>query len=68
MSELTELSWNKKLEILRIIKNWTQMQAAKECNTSQKMFWSWENGINYPRKNSRISIAKAFNVKVEQIF
>lgn len=68
MSELEELPWNKKIEVLRIIRNWTQEEAARECNTNQKMFWSWEKGINYPRKNSRISIAKAFKVKVEEIF
>ncbi len=68
LNELRVLSWNKKIEVLRVINNWTQEEAAKECNTNQKMYWNWEKGKNYPRKNSQISIASAFKVKVEDIF
>jgi DNA-binding XRE family transcriptional regulator len=68
MNELKNLTWNKKIEVLRVIRNWTQVEAARECNTSQKMFWCWEKGINYPRKDNRLTIANAFKVKVEEIF
>ncbi|OBR96828.1 hypothetical protein CLRAG_03370 [Clostridium ragsdalei P11] len=65
---LTGLPWNKKLEVLRIVNNWTQEYAAQKCNTNQKVYWSWENGKNYPRKRSQQSIAKAFKVKIHDIF
>lgn len=68
LSELNNLCWNKKIEVLIILNNWTQKQAAEKCNTTQKMYWNWEKGLNYPRKNSQISIANAFNVKVDEIF
>ncbi len=69
MNEIIEkLPWNKKIEILRISKGWTQTEAALKCFTGQKNYWSWENGIAYPRKNSRRAIAQAFNIKEEEIF
>lgn len=69
MTELLDkLSWNKKIEVLRIIKGWTQKEAAERCNTNQKAYWVWESGESYPRKNSRVAIAKAFGVKEEEIF
>lgn len=65
---LSNLTWNKKMEVLRIVNNWTQEQAAQKCSTNQKMYWSWENGKNYPRKRSQVLIADAFDVKVSDIF
>jgi DNA-binding XRE family transcriptional regulator len=65
---LNSVTWNKKMELLRIVNNWTQEEAAKKCNTNQKMYWSWEKGKNYPRKRSQILIAGAFDVKVNDIF
>lgn len=69
MSEvINNLSWNKKIEVLRVIKGWSQAEAAEKCFTGQKAFWSWEVGQVYPRKNSRRAIASAFDVKEEDIF
>ncbi|MDP4144128.1 MAG: helix-turn-helix transcriptional regulator [Bacillota bacterium] len=68
MIEVGKLAWNKKIEVLRVLNNLTQEEAAAKCNTTQKVFWSWENGKRYPRENSRLAIAKAFNVKAEDIF
>lgn len=65
---IADLSWNKKIEVLRVAHNWTQEETADKCNTTQKMYWSWEKGKNYPRKRSQKSIARVFNVKVEDIF
>lgn len=65
---ISKLSWNKKIEVLRIIKGWTQTEAAEKCFTGQKAFWAWESGQVYPRKNSRRAIASAFGVKEEDIF
>lgn len=62
------LTWNKKMELLRRANNWTQEDAAKRCNTNQKMYWNWEKGRNYPRKKSQAFIANAFKAKVEDIF
>lgn len=65
---LENLKWYKKIEVLRVIKGWSQAVAASECNTSQKMYWLWENGKTYPRRINQRSIARAFNVKVDDIF
>lgn len=68
IDKISFLPWNKKLEVLRIVNNWTQEDAAKKCNTNQKVYWSWENGKNYPRKRSQEVIARAFKVKIQDIF
>ena len=62
------LTWNKKLEVLRTIKGWTQCEAAEKCFTGQKNFWTWESGESYPRKNSRRAICQAFGVSENEIF
>jgi len=69
MSELIKnLAWNKKIEVLRTIKGWSQTEAAEKCNTGQKVYWGWEAGKRYPHKNNRLAIAKAFGVQEEEIF
>lgn len=65
---LQNLKWHKKLEILRVAKGWTQEEAATKCGTGQKVYWSWEKGLSFPRNNSRKAIAKAFDVPTEEIF
>lgn len=67
-SLINGLSWNKKLEVLRVVNNWTQEEAATRCNTTQKMYWSWEKGRNYPRRYNQKLIAKAYKVKIKDIF
>lgn len=66
--KINGLAWNKKLEILRRINNWTQEEAADKCNATQKMYWSWEKARSYPRKTSRRSIARAYRISEEDIF
>lgn len=69
MGELIgNLSWFKKIEVLRTIKGWSQNEAAEKCFTQQKAYWAWESGNSYPRKNSRRAISQAFGVKEEEIF
>lgn len=68
MDLFKEVSWNKKIEILRVIKGWSQEETANKCNTEQKTFWLWEKGKTYPRKNSRRAIAQAFNIPEVEIF
>lgn len=65
---LNSLEWNKKIEVLRVIKGWSQREAAEKCNTNQKVFWSWETGERYPHKNNRLAIARAFEIDEEEIF
>lgn len=67
-SLFTSLSWNQRLEVLRIIKNWSQDQAAQECGTTKKNYWLWESGKTYPRNNSRRAISLAFGIPQEEIF
>ncbi|AYF54530.1 helix-turn-helix transcriptional regulator [Clostridium botulinum C] len=57
-----------KLKVLRVINNWTQEEAAKRCNTNQKIYWNWEMGKSYPRRKSRGYISRAYGVDVEDIF
>lgn len=66
--EYEKLSWNEKLKVLRTIKKMSQIEAAEKCCTTQKIYWSWESGKSYPRKNSRRAIANAFQVKENQLF
>lgn len=63
-----KLPWNKKIQVLRIVKEWTQQEAAERCNTNQKNFWNWESGKSYPNKNSRLIISKVFEVDESEIF
>lgn len=60
--------WNKKMKILRSIEDISQTEFAIKCNTTQKVYHLWETGKSYPRKNSMIAIARAFEVSVEEIF
>lgn len=69
MEELIKkLEWYKKIEVLRVIRGWSQYEAANRCFTGQKNYWSWEKGKVFPRKNSRKAICRAFGVKEREIF
>ncbi len=68
MININKLSWHEKMKLLRIMKGWSQREAAEKCGTNQKVYWLWENGKSYPRRNSRRAIAMAFEVAVEDIF
>lgn len=65
---IDDLEWYKKIEVLRVAKGWSQQEAAEKCGTNQKVFWLWEKGSIFPRKNSRRAIANAFGVSEEEIF
>jgi DNA-binding XRE family transcriptional regulator len=65
---MRKLTWNKKIEVLRIAKGWTQEETANKCCTSAKTYWNWEKGTNYPRKISKRAIAQTFGLTVEEIF
>lgn len=65
---MSNSAWNKKIEILRIAKGWSQEEAAEHCGTNQKQYWNWEKGKSFPRNNSQKAIANAFGVPVSEIF
>ena len=67
-AEYEKLPWNEKLKILRTLKKMSQNEAAERCCTTQKIYWSWESGKSFPRKNSRRAIASAFQVKEAHLF
>lgn len=60
--------WNKKIEILQVLNDLSQEQAAERCGTNQKVYWNWINAKSYPRKNSRRAIAIGFGVSEKDIF
>ncbi|MBU3101540.1 MULTISPECIES: helix-turn-helix transcriptional regulator [Clostridium] len=62
------LTWYKKMEVLRVINGWGQRQAGLKCFTTNKNYWLWEKGKSYPNHSSRRSIANAFGVNMEYIF
>jgi DNA-binding XRE family transcriptional regulator len=63
-----DLLWHKKIHVIRVISNWNQVEAASRCLTNQKMYWLWENGKSYPKLANRKLIAKAYGLKIEDIF
>ena len=56
--------WNTRMKVMRIVNGWDQKIAAQKCGTNQKAYWQWENGLVYPRKNSREAIERAFGIKI----
>lgn len=64
----TKLAWYKKIQVLRVIEGWNQVEAASRCLTHQKVYWLWEKGRKYPRLASRKAIADAYGLKIEDIF
>lgn len=65
---IDSLRWNKKIEMLRIVKGWNQDEASIQCGTTKKNYWLWESGNSYPRLNSRKAISAAFGIPVNEIF
>jgi len=63
-----ELKWHKKIQVIRTINGWNQVEAANKCLTHQKMYWLWEQGKSYPQLANRKAIAKAYGLKIEDIF
>jgi DNA-binding XRE family transcriptional regulator len=63
-----ELAWHKKIQVIRTINGWNQVEAASKCLTHQKMYWLWEKGKSYPQLANRKAIARACGLKIEDIF
>jgi len=52
------------MKLLRRANNWTQEDAVKRCNTNQKMYWNWENGVREFTIDEAKKIALIFNTTV----
>lgn len=66
--DLSILPWNRRLVFLRILKGWSQSEAAFKCSKTQKVYWSWESGSRYPVKKNQELLAEVYEVKKEDIF
>ena len=60
--------WYKRMEILRTMYGWTMKEVSKECGTSLRIYWSWENGKSTPIRNNKRVIAQVFNIYEEELF
>jgi transcriptional regulator with XRE-family HTH domain len=54
--------------MLRVLKGWSQDEAAEKCGTSKRIYWNWEKGKCYPIANNRKFIARAFGVSENELF
>lgn len=57
----------KNLKILRKEKGLSQPELAKELNVSKGMISFWENGIYEPTASNIISIAKFFDITIDDL-
>ena len=60
-------SLSQKLTSLRKSKNLTQQQLAKEVNYSDKVISKWERGESVPDVNALHSIAKFYNISLDEL-
>lgn len=68
IEEFKNADWNMKLVFLRILRGWTQEEAAQKIGTTQKNVWKWEAKKSTPRNMSKKAIAFAYGVQVDEIF
>ena len=66
--QIHNVAWYKRLKILRVIKGWTQEEAAEKCAVDKRIFWNWENGVSVPIKKNRERISKVFDVSEKEVF
>lgn len=57
-----------RIKELRVEKNLTQMQLAKQIGVSQKAIDYWERGINEPKAGYVISLVKFFSITFDEFF
>ena len=61
-------TFQNKLFELRKQKNYTQEDLANILHVSRQAISKWENGISYPSMDILTSIAKVFNVSIDDLF
>lgn len=66
--KVVQAPWYKKIEVLRALKGWTQVETAEHCGVQEKIYWNWENGVSIPVKRNRKAISKAFDIPEDEIF
>ena len=57
----------RKLHNLRIQRGYTQKQLADLMQVDRSMIAKWENGINKPRADRLIQLAKIFHCSVDEL-
>jgi len=57
-----------KIRELRNKKNWSQTELAEKANTSQNLISRYENGTIKPNARMMERLAKAFGIKVSELF
>lgn len=62
------LKWYERIKCLRKFHNLSIKKVADKCITTEKAWWSWENGKVTPSKRNRALIASIFGVDMKIIF
>lgn len=62
------LTWNKKLEIQRVLLDLTQEQAAAKIGVPLGTYGRWERGANVPMDVYKKLIAEAFEIDEKELF
>ena len=60
--------WYKRLRLLRVEAELTQVEMAERLGTTPRNYWRWENGVNIPIPIYRQKIAETLNVPSRVIF
>ena len=57
-----------KIKELRLEKNLSQMQLAKQIGTSQKAIDYWERSVNEPKASYIITLVRFFEISFDEFF
>ena len=57
-----------KIKELRLEKNLSQMQLAKQIGTSQKAIDYWERSVNEPKASYIIALVRFFEISFDEFF
>ena len=62
------LKWYERTKCLRKFHNLSIKKIADKCITTEKAWWSWENGKVIPSRRNKELIASIFGVDMQRIF
>lgn len=62
------MTLGERIKELRVDKNLSQAQLAKEIGVSQKAIDYWERNINEPKANYIIALVKFFDITYDEFF
>ena len=60
--------WYERIKFLRRFNNWSIKEVAEKCITTEKAWWSWENGLVTPTSRNKKVIASIFDMDEKIIF